>query len=361
MEALFRRAQNPFCAYEIVLVVSDCPDAPGIVLAQGLGIPTLVQAGDTVQLPWESRLLPKLQTRGVEVIALAGFMRILGKTLLGAYERRILNIHPSLLPGFKGRDAQEHALEYGVKYAGCTVHIVDSGIDSGPILGQEVVPVHDTDTKESLAARILEREHHLYGSVLDHFCRGEYRLEGRKTSHHPPTGPYAALYNRLHFGKAPPFALPKECRPRLAVSACLLGIPCRYDGASKRHHAVERLSHDYAILPVCPEVLSRFWIPRPPMEFKEGDGLQVMAGKGRVENTRGEEVTAALREGTRRALTLCERAQIVGAVLKSRSPSCGNRAVYRLGNVVPGQGTFASALTSRNIKVISEEELACAP
>ncbi|HHW61130.1 MAG TPA: phosphoribosylglycinamide formyltransferase, partial [Syntrophomonadaceae bacterium] len=116
----------------------------------------------------------------VNLVVLAGYMRLVGKTLLEAYRWRIINIHPALLPSFPGLHAQRQALEYGVKVSGCTVHFVDDGMDTGPIIVQATVPVHDDDTEESLAQRILEEEHHSYKQALQLLAQGCLYLDGRK-------------------------------------------------------------------------------------------------------------------------------------------------------------------------------------
>jgi phosphoribosylglycinamide formyltransferase 1 len=121
-----------------------------------------------------------LEEKQVELVCLAGFMRLLSPSFIQAFRHRILNIHPSLLPAFPGLDAQRQALEYGVKVSGCTVHFVDECLDSGPIILQAVVPVLDGDTEESLSARILEQEHQIYPKAIQHVLDGQIRIEGRR-------------------------------------------------------------------------------------------------------------------------------------------------------------------------------------
>jgi phosphoribosylglycinamide formyltransferase-1 len=121
-----------------------------------------------------------LHRNGVELVCLAGYMRILSGYFLREFPMRILNIHPSLLPAFPGLDAQHQALEHGVKFSGCTVHFVDEGLDSGPIIQQAVVPVLDGDTAESLSARILKEEHRIYSEAIALILSGKYRIEGRR-------------------------------------------------------------------------------------------------------------------------------------------------------------------------------------
>jgi phosphoribosylglycinamide formyltransferase-1 len=129
---------------------------------------------------FEARIVQELSQRGVELVCLAGFMRIIGTTLLTAFPQRILNIHPALLPAFPGLHAQHQAVEYGVKVAGCTVHFVDERTDHGPIISQAAVEVREDDTAESLAARILEEEHRLYPAAIQLYAEGRLRIEGRR-------------------------------------------------------------------------------------------------------------------------------------------------------------------------------------
>lgn len=128
----------------------------------------------------ETRVIETLRAHGVQVVALAGYMRIVKTRLLEAFPQRVLNIHPALLPAFPGMDAWKQALAYGVKVAGCTVHIVDAGTDTGPILLQKTVPVREDDTPDSLHARIQEQEHRAYPEALQLVAEGRIRLDGRR-------------------------------------------------------------------------------------------------------------------------------------------------------------------------------------
>jgi phosphoribosylglycinamide formyltransferase-1 len=128
----------------------------------------------------ERRLVAELKRRGVELVCLAGYMRLLSPYFLSEFPGRVLNIHPSLLPAFPGLEAQRQALEYGVKFSGCTVHFVDEQMDHGPIIAQAVVPVYDDDTVETLSARILAEEHRLYVRAVALVLSGNYRIEGRR-------------------------------------------------------------------------------------------------------------------------------------------------------------------------------------
>jgi phosphoribosylglycinamide formyltransferase-1 len=183
-EAILRAAADDRLKARVGLVLSDRPEAPVLEKAKGFGVPAQYidpgRKGARLTLEAEAMFVEALREAGVEWIALAGFMRIVGKMLLEAYEERMVNIHPSLLPAFPGLEAQRQALEYGVKVAGCTVHFVNEGVDTGPVILQRTVPVAPDDTVESLSARILEQEHRLYVEALNLVMSGSYRLEGRR-------------------------------------------------------------------------------------------------------------------------------------------------------------------------------------
>ncbi len=165
----------------IVLVLANKASAPGVEKASQLGIPAQVLPHRGLRRrEHENRMLAALRRSKVEWICLAGYMRLLSPHFVAAYPRRILNIHPSLLPAFPGLDAQRQALEHGVKVSGCTVHLVDDGLDSGPIVVQKTAPVEDDDTPESLAARILAQEHRAYPEALRRLLTLTWRLEGRR-------------------------------------------------------------------------------------------------------------------------------------------------------------------------------------
>jgi phosphoribosylglycinamide formyltransferase-1 len=166
---------------EIAIVISNKPDAPGLEIARERGIPMRVIPSRGVEREAYDRLLiEELTTHEVDLVCLAGFMRLLSATFTSAFSGRLLNIHPSLLPAFPGLDAQRQALEYGVKIAGCTVHFVDEFLDSGPILLQAAVPVLDNDTTESLSARILLQEHVIYPNAIQLLAEGLVTVEGRR-------------------------------------------------------------------------------------------------------------------------------------------------------------------------------------
>jgi len=166
---------------EIALVASNAPGAAGLARARELGLATAVVAGGPGgREAQEADLLAALAAHGVEWVCLAGYMRLLSARFVRAHRERILNIHPSLLPAFPGLHAQRQALEHGVKLAGCTVHLVDEGLDSGAIVVQRAVPVLEDDDEESLAARILEQEHLAYPDALRRLLTEPWRVEGRR-------------------------------------------------------------------------------------------------------------------------------------------------------------------------------------
>jgi len=166
---------------EIGVVISNRLEAPGIVTAaaRGLNARALPSHGLDREI-YDRQLVAELEANRVDLVCLAGYMRLLSGYFIRSFPMRILNIHPSLLPAFAGLDAQHQALEHGVKYSGCTVHFVDEGLDSGPIVKQAVVPVHDGDTAESLSARILTEEHRIYTEAIALVISGHYRIEGRR-------------------------------------------------------------------------------------------------------------------------------------------------------------------------------------
>jgi phosphoribosylglycinamide formyltransferase-1 len=162
---------------EISIVISDQPNAPGLVKAKKLGIETLIiERRGRPRVEHDREVIAALQAREIDLVCLAGYMRVLSREFIDAYRGRILNIHPSLLPLFPGLDAQQQTLDHGATSSGCTVHFVDETLDGGPIIAQRVVPVHEGDTVESLAARILEKEHQLYPEAVAMVLGCIYRL-----------------------------------------------------------------------------------------------------------------------------------------------------------------------------------------
>ena len=166
---------------EIAIVISDRASAEGLRHAATRNIETLaVERRGRTRAAHEREILDALQARGVELVCLAGFMRLLSPAFVAQYCGRILNIHPSLLPAFPGLDAQQQTLTHGVKWSGCTVHFVDDTLDGGPIITQRIVPVHDDDTAETLSARILAEEHQAYPEAVALVVSGAYAIVGRR-------------------------------------------------------------------------------------------------------------------------------------------------------------------------------------
>ncbi len=178
LQEAMRRGELPA---QIVLVVSNDPQAPGLAKAAGYSIPTAaIPHRGVKRREHEELVLAKLRRAEVEWVCLAGYMRLLSPHLVRAFPQRILNIHPSLLPAFPGLDAQGQAFKHGVRVSGCTVHLVDEGLDSGPIVVQKTVLVEDGDTAETLSARILAEEHRAYAEALHRLLVEPWRVEGRR-------------------------------------------------------------------------------------------------------------------------------------------------------------------------------------
>jgi phosphoribosylglycinamide formyltransferase-1 len=166
---------------EVVVVVSDKTGAEGLQKAKAQGIETVViERNGRQRAEHDTEIIDELRKRDVELVCLAGYMRLLSKEFVRYYSNRILNIHPSLLPSFKGLDAQKQAVEYGVKVSGCTVHFVDENLDHGAIIAQKTVEVFDSDTAETLSAQILEHEHKLYVESIRRIVEGNFEIQGRR-------------------------------------------------------------------------------------------------------------------------------------------------------------------------------------
>jgi phosphoribosylglycinamide formyltransferase 1 len=168
---------------EIAIVLSNKKEAPALKKCQDRGIPSLFLDPKSYaeKSQYDLALVKELQARSVDLICLAGYMKLLSSEFISAFRGKIVNIHPSLLPSFPGLNAQKQALDYGVKFSGCTVHYVDEGVDTGPVIMQSVVPIYDNDNEEELNRRILEQEHILYSKALQAIIEGRIRLEGRRT------------------------------------------------------------------------------------------------------------------------------------------------------------------------------------
>ena len=184
LQALIDAVNSKELQVEICLVLSDKADAYALERAHRHGIPTAVvqRKGYSNKAEFQKAILEEVKSHGAELVVLAGFMRILGRTFLSSFPNRVINIHPALLPAFPGIDAQRQALDYGVKFSGCTVHFVDEGMDSGPIIAQHVVPVMDDDDRDALADRILEQEHLLIVEGVKLFSEGRLKVDGRKVT-----------------------------------------------------------------------------------------------------------------------------------------------------------------------------------
>jgi len=166
----------------IKIVISNNPDALGLKRAEKHSIPCAVLKHSDFKSKedFDLKLIKTLKDTGVDLVVLAGFMRIISPALLKAFTHKIMNIHPALLPSFPGLHGQKQAIDYGVKFSGCTVHFVDDGVDTGPVIIQSVVQVFDDDTEESLSARILKEEHKIYPRAIQLFADGKIEIKGRK-------------------------------------------------------------------------------------------------------------------------------------------------------------------------------------
>jgi phosphoribosylglycinamide formyltransferase-1 len=183
-EAIARNVQAGKIQAKIAVVISNREEAPGLARAREMGLNArFIPPRGKDRESYDRELMAALKEFHADLVCLAGFMRILSPYFIREFPARILNIHPSLLPAFPGSDAQKQALEYGVKFSGCTVHIVDEGVDTGPIVCQAVVPVLDNDTVETLSARILKEEHRIYTEAICLMIEGRVHIEGRRIRH----------------------------------------------------------------------------------------------------------------------------------------------------------------------------------
>jgi phosphoribosylglycinamide formyltransferase-1 len=180
-EAIAHNIAAGTLAAEIALVISNRPEARGLDAARRRGLPAIcIPSKGLDRNIYDAMLADELKKHAVDLVCLAGYMRLLSAGFIREFPGRVLNIHPSLLPSFPGLDAQHQALEHGVKITGCTVHFVDEYLDAGPILLQAAVPVLDDDTVDTLSARILKEEHRIYSEGLRRVIGGELRIEGRR-------------------------------------------------------------------------------------------------------------------------------------------------------------------------------------
>ena len=181
LQALLEAARSQALGGEVALVISNVETAAALLRARGAGVPALfLDHRGKSREGFDLEVASRLREHGVDLVCLAGFMRRLSPAFLRAFPGRVVNVHPSLLPAFPGLEAQRQAFDHGVKVSGATVHLVDEGLDTGPIVLQEAVPVRADDDPESLAARILEAEHRIYPRAVRILLEGRYRLEGRR-------------------------------------------------------------------------------------------------------------------------------------------------------------------------------------
>ena len=182
LQAIIDASERGEIPCRVGIVISNKADAYGLDRAKKHGIPAeVVNHKDfPTREEFDARLVEIIRRSGAELVCLAGFMRVLTPVFVRAFPNRILNIHPALLPSFPGTHGPKQALEYGVKFSGCTVHFLDEGVDTGPIVVQAVVPVYDDDTEDALAARILKQEHRIYPMAIRLFLEGRLAVDGRK-------------------------------------------------------------------------------------------------------------------------------------------------------------------------------------
>jgi len=181
LQAIIDASERGEIPCRVGVVISNKADAYGLVRAQKHGIPTEVvdHKAFATREEFDAKLVEIIRGSGAELVCLAGFMRVLTPVFVHAFPSRILNIHPALLPSFPGTHGPRQALSYGVRFSGCTVHFLDEGVDTGPVIVQAVVPVYDDDTEDSLAARILVQEHRIYPMAIRLFFSGKLTIEGR--------------------------------------------------------------------------------------------------------------------------------------------------------------------------------------
>ncbi len=193
MEAVIRKVEEGYIKNaKVVVVISSRRDAPALEKARAHGVEALFidpkdfwkepdyERREKLREEYDRKIIAELEKRNVDLVLLAGYMLKLSPHFIRKYKGKIMNIHPSLLPAFPGLNAQKQALEYGVKYAGCTVHFVEEEVDHGPIILQAVVPVYDDDTVETLSERILEKEHEIYPEAVKLYVEGKLEVSGRK-------------------------------------------------------------------------------------------------------------------------------------------------------------------------------------
>lgn len=187
LEAILEKRKQGYLECQIPFVLSNRSDARGLPIASQYKIPTeiLEQKEFSSRIDFEQAILALLKTKKIDIIVLAGFMMVLSKDFIESFPGHIINIHPALLPSFPGLSSQKRALDYGVKFTGCTVHFVSPEVDGGPIILQDIIPVFDDDTEESLTLRILAKEHILLPEALKIVIEERFTITGRKVSIQP--------------------------------------------------------------------------------------------------------------------------------------------------------------------------------
>jgi len=182
LQAIIDASEHGKLDAEVVVVISDISDAYALERAKKHGIPGfhINPKNFKNKKEYEEAIVNKLREHDIRLVVLAGYMRLVTSVLIDAFDGNIMNIHPALLPSFKGLHAQQQALEYGVRYSGCSVHFVTVDVDGGPVILQAVVPVFDNDTEETLSARILEKEHMIYPEAVQLFAEGRLKREGKR-------------------------------------------------------------------------------------------------------------------------------------------------------------------------------------
>ncbi len=195
LQAILDAAAGGRLDARVGVVVSDNPEAFALERARKAGVPFEVIPWAGTREEHDGRVVACLERHGVDTVTLAGYMRLVSPVLLRAFPGRVLNIHPALLPSFPGVHVHGQVIDHGVKFSGCTVHFVDEGMDTGPIVIQAVVPVRDDDTPESLASRILREEHRIYPQALQYLAEGRLRVAGRRVLLDPPSPGSGSLHN----------------------------------------------------------------------------------------------------------------------------------------------------------------------
>lgn len=197
LQSIIDQCQQQQIDAEIALVLCNNPDAGALQRAEQAGIAnTCINHRDFADREsFDQAVIATLKDAGVELVVLAGFMRIISDVFVAAFPQRIINIHPALLPSFPGLHVQKKAIEYGARFSGCTVHFVDTGVDTGPIIIQAVVPILDDDTEDSLSARILQQEHKIYPKAIQLIAENRVRIEGRRVRIEAPADSVTALIN----------------------------------------------------------------------------------------------------------------------------------------------------------------------